>query len=155
MDHVQTYSTPLGPMTMVSDGTALTCLRFDRQDRLPAEPPQNLPVFDRTKAWLDAYFNGAIPEEMPPLRPRGTAFQRSVWDLLLTIPYGQTVTYGALAKLLHSSARAVGGAVGRNPIAILIPCHRVVGVDSLTGYAAGLDRKIALLQLEGAAIPQR
>ena len=158
MDYMQVYSSPLGPMTMASDGIALTGLRFDLQSHSAADPapvraPWALPVFDQTAAWLDAYFSGTIPGEAPPLLPRGTDFQRSVWDLLLTILYGQTVTYGELAKQLHSSARAVGGAVGRNPIAILIPCHRVVGVDGLTGYGAGLDRKIALLHLEGAPLP--
>ena len=109
-----------------------------------------LPVFDATRQWLDAYFAGTIPQAMPPLMFRGTAFQQHVWAELLTVPYGQTVTYGDIARLIGCrSAQAVGGAVGRNPISIIVPCHRVVGSDgSLTGYAGGLDRKRALLQLE-------
>lgn len=115
--------------------------------------------------WLDVYFTGREPDFMPPLNPVGSGFQRAVWELLLQIPYGQTTTYGALARklaqqqgLAHMSAQAVGGAVGRNKISILIPCHRVVGTGGrLTGYAGGVDRKAGLLELEhsGLRIPCR
>ena len=107
-----------------------------------------------TKAWLDLYFAGERPLFLPPLQPDGTVFQLRVWDALTSVPYGETLTYGALASALGSSPRAVGQAVGKNPISLLIPCHRVVGADgSLTGYAGGADRKAYLLRLEreGAA----
>ena len=115
-----------------------------------------LPVFNDTRRWLDMYFAGQIPDFLPRLSPQGTAFRQSVWDMLLAIPYGQTTSYGELAKEIASrrqtekmSAQAVGGAVGHNPIAIIIPCHRVIGKDgSLTGYGGGLWRKEWLLQLE-------
>ncbi len=157
-------STPLGPVLLASDGEALTGLWFQGQKHLPRgldrageEKKKTLPVFDQVRRWLDVYFSGREPDFLPPLRPGGTAFQAEVWALLRGIPYGRTVTYGELARELaarrgHSrpSARAVGGAVGRNPISILIPCHRVVGADGgLTGYAGGLDKKISLLRLEG------
>ena len=115
-----------------------------------------LPVLEAACRWLDVYFSGRKPEGMLPLAPRGSEFRRAVWELLREIPYGETVSYGDLAKRLEAqlgrktSARAVGGAVGHNPISILIPCHRVVGADgSLTGYAGGLEQKTALLRLEG------
>lgn len=105
-----------------------------------------------TKRWLDVYFTGREPDFTPPLHPAGSSFRQAVWQLLLEIPYGQTTTYGALAKRLNAgrmSAQAVGGAVGHNPISIIVPCHRVVGTNgSLTGYAGGLDRKIRLLEME-------
>ena len=113
-------------------------------------------VFATLKDWLEAYFSGKKPEMTIPLAPDGTEFQQAVWKLLREIPYGKTTTYGAIAKRLSSSgkraaAQAVGGAVGHNPISLLIPCHRVLGADgSLTGYAGGLEKKRALLELEGA-----
>ena len=110
------------------------------------------PVLLAARCWLDAYFAGKRPGAAGlPLAPRGTAFQRRVWDALIAIPYGETRTYGELAAELGSSPRAVGAAVGRNPISVIIPCHRVLGADgSLTGYAGGLERKRALLALERA-----
>lgn len=156
------YASPLGGMTLVSDGTALVGLYFDGQkyaaEGLDATHTQkNLPVFEEARRWLDVYFSGRKPDFTPPTAPAGTAFQQSVWEILRTIPYGQTVTYGAIARRIEQntgcrmSAQAVGGAVGRNPISILIPCHRVVGTNgSLTGYAGGLDKKERLLQWEGA-----
>ena len=156
------YASPLGGMTLVSDGTALVGLYFDGQkyaaEGLDATHTQkNLPIFEEALRWLDVYFSGRKPDFMPALAPHGTAFQQSVWEILRTIPYGQTVTYGAIARRIEQntgcrmSAQAVGGAVGRNPISILIPCHRVVGTNgSLTGYAGGLDKKERLLQWEGA-----
>lgn len=139
-----------------SDGEALTGLFFDGQRYFGSmvdaqhEKRAVLPIFKETSRWLDIYFSGRKPDFMPTLELRGTPFQQRVWKELLTIPYGQTVTYGELAcRLGCRSAQAVGGAVGRNPISIIVPCHRVVGADgSLTGYAGGLDRKRALLGLE-------
>ncbi len=160
MDYIAAYASPLGAVTLASDGQALTGLWFDGQKYFPALTGrrEDLPVFRQARAWLDAYFAGERPGAPPPLRPIGTDFQQQVWALLTAIPYGETRTYGALAAelarqrgLAHMSAQAVGGAVGRNPISILVPCHRVVGATgSLTGYAGGLERKQALLRLEGA-----
>lgn len=156
MNHIAHYDSPLGGITLVSDGNALTGLFFDGQKHFgstfgpPASLPAKPPVFDETRRWLDLYFSGREPDFTPPLLLQGTMFQQRVWAELLTIPYGQAMTYGELARRLGvHSAQAVGGAVGRNPISIIVPCHRVVGSDgSLTGYAGGLDRKRALLQLE-------
>ena len=146
------YPSPLGEITLFSDGEALTGLYFDGQRTCPAADAgtrDDLPVFVLTKAWLDLYFAGARPLFLPPLQPDGTVFQLRVWDALTSIPYGETLTDGALASALGSSPRAVGQAVGNNPISLLIPCHRVVGADgSLTGYAGGADRKAYLLRLE-------
>lgn len=150
------YHSFLGSITLASDGEALTGLFFDGQryfgSTLGAQYVERmeLPVFDETCRWLDVYFSGCEPDFTPSLLLKGTVFQRRVWEALLTIPYGQTVTYGELSRRLGCrSAQAVGGAVGRNPISIIVPCHRVVGTDgTLTGYAAGLDRKRALLDLE-------
>lgn len=153
------YTSPLGGITLASDGMALTGLYFDGERDFPdlsAAHKKDLPVFGEAMRWLDLYFAGKEPDFMPPLAPVGTTFQQAVWEILRTIPYGGTMTYGAIAKRLEKvtgkrmSAQAVGGAVGRNPISILIPCHRVIGADgSLTGYAGGLDKKEYLLGLEG------
>ena len=153
------YTSPLGGITLASDGMALTGLYFDGERDFPdlsAAHKKDLPVFGEVMRWLDLYFAGKEPDFMPPLAPVGTTFQQAVWEILRTIPYGGTMTYGAIAKRLEKvtgkrmSAQAVGGAVGRNPISILIPCHRVIGADgSLTGYAGGLDKKEYLLGLEG------
>ena len=156
MNHTAHYDSPLGDITLAGDGRALIGLFFDGQKNfgstidIEATASAKLAVFDETRRWLDIYFSGREPDFMPPLSLRGTPFQQRVWEALLTIPYGQTVTYGELAHRLGCrSAQAVGGAVGRNPISIIVPCHRVVGTNgSLTGYAAGLDRKRALLELE-------
>jgi methylated-DNA-[protein]-cysteine S-methyltransferase len=136
--------------------------RHDRAhlgDSRPARPGES-PTLEAAAAWLDAYFSGANPGEPPALAPVGTPFQQAVWDELLTIPYGSTTTYGEVARRLSArtgrteSPRAVGSAVGRNPILVMVPCHRVVGASgSLTGYAAGIDRKGRLLRLEGASLP--
>ena len=165
MDCIKYYSSPLGNITLASDGTALTGLWFDGQrhfaETLGSDPAKaSLPVFTAVGVWLDAYFSGSDPGQPPPLSPRGTPFRKAVWNVLLTIPYGHVMTYGAVADLLsaqngcgRTSARAVGNAVGHNPISLLIPCHRVVGADgSLTGYAGGLERKEKLLMLEKAKI---
>ena len=162
MKYTAHYDSPLGGITLASDGEALTGLWFDGQkffaDTTGAhcEDCTSLPVLAETRRWLDIYFSGRIPSFVPSLRFECTEFRRRVWEILLTIPYGRTVSYGDIARriakqmgLACMSAQAVGGAVGHNPISIIIPCHRVVGSDgSLTGYAGGMGRKQALLQLE-------
>ena len=142
------YCSPLGDIVLTSDGTALTGLRF--AEATNGEPAQDIPPLADDCRWLDLYFSGSRPDFTPRLAPRGTPFQQSVWRELLTIPYGHTVSYGHIAQRLQCrSAQAVGGAVGRNPIALIIPCHRVIGSDGhLTGYAYGLDRKQWLLSHE-------
>ena len=152
---------------MASDGTGLVGLWFDGQkhfaetlEKEHVERP-DLPIFEQTRRWLDLYFNGKQPDFTPPLTLRATPFRKEVWEILLTIPYGKTMTYGEIAKQIvetHQgtplqfkslSAQAVGGAVGHNSISLIIPCHRVVGSHgSLTGYAAGLDKKLWLLKME-------
>ena len=162
MIYTATIVTPLGPMTAAADQTGLTGLWFIGQKYYPActadwhiAPEQ--PLFRELQAQLNGYFVGKDTNFTIPLAPRGSAFQQAVWAILLSIPYGQTSTYGEIAhqiararSLPSMSAQAVGGAVGHNPISILVPCHRVVGSNqSLTGYAGGLDKKAALLRLEG------
>lgn len=148
------FSSPLGEMKLCSDGDHLTAVTFSFQKYeekyLGNAIAGNCPVLEEAKDWLCRYFAGEIPTSLPPLKPTGTPFQLRVWEALLEIPYGKTVTYGDLAKRLAcKSAQAIGGAVGRNPISILIPCHRVMGADgSLTGYAGGVEKKEALLNLE-------
>jgi len=154
------YSSPLGELLLAAGDAGLTGLWFAGGKYAPTNPGPaamcETPVLAQTKRWLDLYFAGQEPDFTPPLCAQGTAFRREVWAMLLEIPYGQTTTYGALAKRLAAArglermaAQAVGGAVGHNPISIIIPCHRVVGTGgSLTGYGGGLDKKIALLQLE-------
>ena len=158
MDSLSHYASPLGGITLASDGEALIGLWFDGQKYFGATlganaVEQELPIFDAARQWLATYFAGAEPDFTPPLRPRGTAFQLAVWDALRSIPYGKTTTYGEIAAQLGRSgaaARAVGSAVGHNPISLIIPCHRVLGAgEALTGYAGGLDRKRRLLELEG------
>ena len=156
------YASPLGGITLTSDAAALTGLYFDGERDSPdlsAAQEKDLPVFGEVMRWLTIYFGGKEPDFIPALNPAGTAFQQAVWAILRTIPYGETTTYGAIARQIAAdagrrmSAQAVGGAVGRNPISILIPCHRVIGADGgLTGYAGGLARKTALLRIEGVEI---
>ena len=158
------YQSPIGGLTLAGDGEHLTGLWVEGQKYFmagltePAARKDDNPVFEQARQWLDRYFAGErpVPEELP-LQPHGTAFQRAVWDCLCKIPWGQVTTYGAISREIARqlgraslSAQAVGGAVGHNPISIIIPCHRVVGADgSLTGYAGGVDRKLWLLQREG------
>ena len=157
------YRSPLGGITLSSNGTELTGLWFDGQkyfgDTLPKECQEKaLPVFEQTVRWLDTYFNGEVPDFTPPLCMETTPFRKAVWEIMLTIPFGKTMTYGEIAEkiakqkgLSKMSAQAVGGAVGHNSISLIIPCHRVVGTNgSLTGYAGGIDKKIQLLTLEKA-----
>ncbi len=161
MQHIQTYESPLGELTFVSDGTALLGVWYEKQeplDQLLQSPYEtcNLPIFDETRRWFDLYFDGREPDFTPPLHLVGTDFRQQVWNDLLLIPYGETTTYGALAQQMayrlgksRMSAQAIGGAVGHNPISIIVPCHRVVGADgTLTGYAGGIWRKEYLLKLE-------
>ena len=160
MLHKTDYASSFGPLTIVADEENLVGLwlppRYHQPDPLIAEatPNDQLPLFDDVRDWLDRYFAGKAPEARElPLAPRGSEFRRAVWDALCDIPYGQTVTYGDIAKRWlpkKMAAQAVGGAVGANPISIIIPCHRVMGTGgNLTGYGGGIDNKIALLKLEG------
>lgn len=161
MKYIDTYASPLGVITLMSDGEYLTHLAFEGQkyysEYMSGDIMHNeLPVIKCAKEWLDTYFNGHNPDPFLQIKLEGTPFQRDVWELLRKIPYGKTVTYGALARELaeqkgiaRMSAQAVGNAVGKNLVSIIVPCHRVVGADgSLVGYAAGVDKKLALLRLE-------
>lgn len=163
MTYLQTYSSPLGELLLAADETGLTGAWFEGQkyfartltgERIERETS----VLAEAKRWLDRYFSGEAPDRLPPLHPQGSDFQKAVWELLVRIPYGRTMTYGELAAALavqqgrgRMSAQAVGGAVGHNPISVIVPCHRAVGANgSLTGYAGGVGRKMELLALEGA-----
>lgn len=161
MIYTCTYLSPLGNVLLAADEIGLTGLWFEGQKYfantlLDERISQETPILKEAKRWLDIYFSGKEPEFTPPLHPTGSAFRQKVWQILLQIPYGQTITYGEIARRLEEkqnissmSAQAVGGAVGHNEVSIIIPCHRVVGTNgSLTGYAGGIDKKIALLQLE-------
>ena len=164
MMFVQHYDSPLGGILLAADELGLTGLWFEEQKYfargLPAAERMELdtPVLAEARRWLDVYFAGKEPDFTPPLHPIGSDFRKAVWDILLQIPYGKTMTYGEIAGKLaekiglsRMSAQAVGGAVGHNPISLIIPCHRVVGTNgSLTGYAGGVDRKGKLLELERA-----
>ena len=150
---------------MASDGQSLTGLWFDGQkyfaDNLPEEHiKRQLPVFMQAAEWLDVYFSGKAPNFTPPLSMEGISpFRKRVWEIMLEIPFGQVSTYGQIAKQIAAetgrnvSAQAVGGAVGHNSISLIIPCHRVVGTNgSITGYAGGIDKKLALLKMEGVDV---
>lgn len=164
MKYVSKYNSPIGEITMASDGENLTGLWFDSQKYFGGSGDidnsviKELSVFEETKKWLDIYFKGDKTDFIPCIKPSGTDFQMAVWDILLNIPYGEVMTYKDIACRMaqqkgieHMSAQAVGGAVGHNPISIIVPCHRVIGSDgSLTGYAGGLDKKEYLLKLEKA-----
>ena len=159
------YKSPLGEATIASDGKGISGLWLEGQKYFAASIKEKTREEDErrefhlVKEWLDQYFAGGNPPlSQLPLTPRGTEFQRRIWDILCQIPYGKLTTYGEMAKEMAAlmgrksmSSQAVGGAVGHNPISIIIPCHRVVGSNgSLTGYAGGIHRKVALLELEGA-----
>lgn len=164
MTNLMEYSSPVGRIYLASEGDALTGLWIEGQkyfaatlEKAETREQESAPLLQAAR-WLDAYFAKAFLPALPPLAPKGSSFRQAVWQLLLEIPYGQTTTYGALAETLRrrgvgAAAQAVGGAVGHNPISIIIPCHRVVGADgSLTGYAGGIQIKRRLLGLEGAAM---
>ena len=183
MIYIEHYQSPLGGITIAGSGSEITGLWFDGQkyfgSTLSSEyEEKSLPVFTETKKWLDIYFSGKEPDFTPPLKWETTPFRKAVWEILLTIPYGQTMTYGEIGERISMEtlsalqketalreeaplpektskssgkmwAQAVGGAVGHNPISLIIPCHRVVGADGkLTGYAGGLEKKRQLLILE-------
>ena len=163
MIYTSEYTSPLGGILLAADEVGLRGLWFDGQKYFARDLPderteRETPVLSEAKRWLDLYFGGQEPDFLPPLHPVGTPFRQAVWEILLRIPYGKTVTYGEISKQLaekmgleRMSAQAVGGAVGHNEISIIIPCHRVVGSNgSLTGYAGGINRKIKLLELERA-----
>ena len=165
MRYTKYYNSPLGNLILESDGEGLTGLHFEGQESRGSTPsPEGTeelcPALLSAVRWLDIYFSGSEPDFLPPIHMQGSDFAEEVWRILLEIPYGKTVTYGSIAKRIakergipRMSAQAVGGAVGANPISIIIPCHRVVGEDGgLTGYAGGLDKKAALLRAEGAYI---
>ncbi len=165
MDYTSQISSPIGAITLASNGSALTGLWFAGQKHFPRfsfteTDVKTLPVFTDTVRWLNIYFTGKNPDFTPETALRGTEFQKNVWNTLRAVPYGETITYGVIAKkvafmmkMSNMSAQAVGGAVARNPISIIIPCHRVIGSNgSLTGYAGGLDRKRILLDMESGTI---
>jgi methylated-DNA-[protein]-cysteine S-methyltransferase len=166
VEYISKIKSPIGQLTVASDGQNITGLWIKEQKYFAQALPKNilaqdLPIFESIRQWLDIYFSGKEPDFMLSVMPRGSLFQKSIWDILRTIPYGQTTTYGEVARRFglacegqqRTSPRAVGNAVGHNPISIIIPCHRVIGKDgSLTGYASGIDKKIKLLQLEGIDI---
>ena len=160
--HTARYASPIGGLLLAADGQGLTGLWLDGEKYFAKGLPQtheagDTPALQAAVRWLDLYFDGRRPQFTPPLHPIGTPFQMKVWRILLEIPYGKTTTYGAIAARIareegkaRMSAQAVGGAVGHNPISVIVPCHRVLGADgSLTGYAGGIDKKRYLLALEG------
>ena len=163
MEYVYHYKSPLGNITLASDGLSITGLWFDGQKFFADSLDKNneikfLPIFNETIKWLDIYFSGKAPNFTPKIKMKTTDFRKAVWEIMLTIPYGQTMTYGEIANIIsrqkglsRMSAQAVGGAVAHNSISLIIPCHRVIGTNgNLTGYAGGIDKKIKLLTLEKA-----
>ena len=162
MQYVSHYASPLGGITLAADEKGLTGLWFDGQKYFALyldkeHEEKELPVFQQAKKWLDIYFSGREPHVDVPLHFMGSDFQNEVWEILYSIPYGKTMTYGEIAQIMakkrgltRMSAQAAGGAVARNEISLIVPCHRVVGSNgSLTGYAGGISRKAALLKMEG------
>ena len=157
--YTATYASSLGPIVIESDGQAITSLRFSNeqacdtstaQEKAGEEAATALPIIAETLRWLEDYFAGKRPCNVPRLNPQGTAFQKRVWQTLLTIPYGKTISYGEIAKMVECrSAQAVGQAVGANPIALIIPCHRVIAAHGkIGGYEYGIEIKKRLLELE-------
>ncbi len=167
MKHIAKYKSPLGELLLISSDTALSGLWFDCGKHCKDFPKSTVnenafdrnvnDVLEKTMLWLDTYFSAKIPDFTVPVELHGTDFQKRVWEILMEIPYGSTITYGEIANIIAKekgiskmSAQAVGQAVGSNKISILIPCHRVLGAQrKLTGYGGGLERKISLLNLEG------
>ncbi len=163
MQYVSHFDSSMGRILLAADEVGLTGLWFEGQKYFPGHPDEKkeekeTAYLEQTKRWLTVYFSGKEPDFAVPVHLRGTDFQMAVWKILRSIPYGQTMAYGEIAKkiaahrgLRRMSAQAVGGAVGHNPISIIVPCHRVVGSDgSLTGYAGGIEKKVRLLTLEKA-----
>lgn len=163
MQYTHLYRSPLGTITLAADSEGLTGLWFEGQKyfaaTLDAQHEETmLPIFEQTRRWLDNYFGGNDPGPTPPLHLQGSPFRLAVWEILRQIPFGKTITYGEIAREIARRqgpktvpAQAVGGAVGHNPVGIIVPCHRVVGSNgSLTGYAGGIERKVRLLALEKA-----
>lgn len=164
MISIDIYQSPIGKMTMAGDENALCGLWFEGQKYFGSCLPERcerreIPVFTETKRWLAVYFAGEIPDFVPPLSLRATSFRRAVWEILLTVSYGKTVTYGEIAAEIarrwdvpRMSAQAVGNAVGHNPVSLIVPCHRVVGSNgSLTGYAGGIEKKGGCLRWRKAS----
>lgn len=166
MEYYNQISSPVGTLTVASEGEKITGLWIEGQKYFastldPKAVERDLPIFQDVRNWLDQYFAAENPSWRLPLAPKGSSFRQDVWKILCEIPYGEVVTYGQIAKRISQhtgqamSAQPVGGAVGHNPISILIPCHRVVGSNrSLTGYAGGIDKKIQLLALENVRLEQ-
>ena len=166
MIYTKHYPSPLGEILLAADDAGLTGLWFVENQRhmgeglSPNAREYPSPFFDEASRWLDVYFSGRDPGFIPTLHLTGTDFRKHVGELLLRIPYGTVTTYGGLARTIarergteRFSSRAVGGAVGHNPISLIVPCHRVMGSGGkLTGYGGGLERKVALLKLEGAEL---
>lgn len=163
MQYISHYESPIGRIVISSNQNALTGLWFEGQKHFATDPGAEYeerltPVNKETEVWLDIYFNGKKPDFTPPVSLMGTDFQMTVWSILCSIPYGKTMTYGGIARIAalktgreKMSAQAAGGAIGRNPVSIIVPCHRVIACDgSLTGYAGGLEKKGFLLKLENA-----
>lgn len=162
MQFISYYSSPLGKIIMSADCDGLTGIWFEGQKYFPEDlrdfVNSETEILSSAKEWLNVYFSGNEPDFIPPLSLHGTSFRMEVWEKLRHIPYGTITTYGSIARQISAahgnknvSAQAVGGAVGRNPVSIIIPCHRVVGADgSLTGYAGGIEKKLFLLRMEGS-----
>ena len=162
MQYMSYFDSPLGKLYIMADNEGLTNIIFEQEDgnQLPVnikdiEFNDELPVIQDAKLWLSLYFSGCNPDFMPVLSLEGTDFRMDVWNVVKDIPYGKTMTYGEIAKLVsekrgkRASAQAVGGAVGSNPIPIMVPCHRVLGSGkAITGYSGGIDKKKFLLELE-------
>ena len=159
--HVMRYKSPFGTLVLTADDEGLTGLWFEGSKHIPktvreAEQNSTSPFFLEATKWLDIYFSGKVPDFTPTLHATGSPFRQRVWDVLMKIPYGETITYGDIAALIakergvsRMSAQAVGGAVGHNPISIIVPCHRVIGAHgNLTGYGNGVEKKVMLLKLE-------
>ena len=156
MSFITYYTSPLEKIILASNGSALTGVWFDGQKHFAStllgnEQIKDLPVFDQAKRWLDIYFDRKIPDFTPPLHLRGSDFRKTVWNILLTIPYGQTTSYGEITARFSGrmSSQAIGGAVGHNPISLIVPCHRVIGSNGkLTGYAGGIGIENEVARME-------
>ena len=161
MEYKSCYESPIGKILLTADDIGLTGLWFEGQKKILFGSDQEsgemgTELFSNVKRWLDIYFSGEEPDFQIPIHLKGTEFQMNVWEILCTIPYGETMTYGEIAKRIASdrgirkmSAQAVGNAVGRNPVSVIVPCHRVIGAKgNLTGYAGGIERKAELLKIE-------